>query len=214
MGKVSTIAEMDLAGGIACLDFVNTALNDDVPVERLHSYADLLVLCHRLSLLNTDTLIALTQVAERNPEQAEFVLLKAREVRQSMLAVFASLANGQLQQATEQVLVSFNSHIGEALAQRGFSRQGDRLTLNWECPQQELRQVVWVFSLSAYDLLTTKDQRLIKQCGACAWFFLDETKNHRRKWCDMQTCGTNQKARRYYQRRKQVSSSKTPAIRF
>ncbi|GAB3804582.1 hypothetical protein GCM10028819_36340 [Spirosoma humi] len=203
MGKVSTIAEMDLAGGVPCLDFVNTALNDELPVERLHSYTDLLTLVHRLSLLDTSTLAALKRLVDQNPEQAERVLQKAREVRQAMLIVFTALTRGQLQQVTAPVLRSFNESIQEALGERGFSIQEGSLVLRWERPEKGLMQAVWVFSLSAYELLTTKAQHLIKQCGACAWFFLDETKNHRRKWCDMQTCGTNQKARRYYQRTKQ-----------
>lgn len=207
MGKISTIAEMDLVGGAACLDFVNTTLNDDLPVERLHSFSDLLVLTQRLALLDTDTLASLKQLAEQNSGQAELVLQKAREIRQSMLLVFTALANGQTAQIKGQILSSFNRHINEALGERGFSIQGDELTHAWERPTTELMQVVWVFSLSAYNLLTTKDQTLIKQCGACSWFFLDETKNHRRKWCDMQTCGSHQKARRYYQRKKQASDS-------
>lgn len=206
MAKMSTISDMDLAGGAACLDLVNTALNDELLVERLHSYTDLLILTQRLSLLDIDTLAALKRLAEQDPGQAELILLEAREVRHSMLALFAALARGQLQQTTDSVLTPFNSHINEALSKREFFPQGDKVEMKWSCPQKDLMQAVWVFSLSAYDLLTTKDQHLIKQCAACAWFFLDETKNHRRKWCDMQTCGTNQKARRYYQRKKQASS--------
>jgi predicted RNA-binding Zn ribbon-like protein len=205
MGKVSRISEMDLVGGAACLDFVNTALNNELLVERLHTYTDLLTLIHRLSLLDTDTLAALKQLAETDLEQAECVLLQAREVRQSMLLLFTTLVQGQLRQAAARVLPSFNAHIKEALGERGFSLQGDKLEMTWEHPEKKLLQAVWVFSLSAYNLLTARDPHLIKQCSGCGWFFLDETKNHRRKWCDMQTCGTNQKARRYYQRKKLAS---------
>ncbi|MBO0931530.1 CGNR zinc finger domain-containing protein [Fibrella aquatilis] len=205
MAKVSTIAEMDLTGGIACLDFINTALGDHLSVERLHSYSDLLVLSRRLSLLDTATLDTLELIANQHSEQAERVLLEARDVRQSMLGVFDALASGQLQQVTAQLLTSFNGYVHEALCERGFSIQGNKLAMTLERSEKQLMQPVWSFSLSAYDLLTTRDQQLVKQCGACGWFFLDETKNHRRKWCDMQTCGTNQKARRYYQRKKLAS---------
>ncbi|MBO0938429.1 CGNR zinc finger domain-containing protein [Fibrella sp. HMF5335] len=205
MAKVSTIAEMDLTGGIACLDFINTALSDHLPVERLHSYSDLLVLSRRLSLLDTATLDTLELIANQNSAQAERVLLEARKVRQSMLGVFDALASGQLQQVTAQLLTSFNGSVHEALCERNFSVQGNELAMTLERSEKQLMQAVWSFSLSAYDLLTTRDQQLVKQCGACGWFFLDETKNHRRKWCDMQTCGTNQKARRYYQRKKLAS---------
>ncbi|GAB3901413.1 CGNR zinc finger domain-containing protein [Larkinella knui] len=204
MAKVSTITEMDLAGGAACLDFVNTALEFDEPVERLHTYQDLLRLIRRLSLLDENTLAALTHRAEADPGQAERVLQKARQVRQAMLPVFAALAKGEPEQLTAPVLEAFNEAVNEALDKRVFLRQADQLALSWAHPQTDLLQAVWVFSLSAYELLTNQDQKLIKQCGACAWLFLDTTKNHRRKWCDMQTCGTSVKGRRYYQRKKQA----------
>jgi len=36
-------------------------------------------------------------------------------------------------------------------------------------------------------------------CAAddCAWVFLDTSKNHSRRWCDMKACGNRAKARRF-----------------
>ena len=44
----------------------------------------------------------------------------------------------------------------------------------------------------------------VKICpGAnCGWLFLDETKNGRRKWCSMESCGNRAKASRHYARHK------------
>jgi len=36
----------------------------------------------------------------------------------------------------------------------------------------------------------------------CAWLFLDTSKNGRRRWCSMATCGNSAKARRHYQKRR------------
>ncbi|MEZ0608256.1 CGNR zinc finger domain-containing protein [Fibrella sp. WM1] len=204
MAKTSTITEMDLTSGVACLDFVNTGLNFDLPVERLHTYADLVVLIERLSLLDTGALAELRRLAAANPGQAEHVLQQARKVRGAMTTVVAALVERHIGQVDAQTLAFFNSAIQEALAARGFMPIADQLVLSWLPPAVDLRLAIWVFSLSAYELLLNQDQTLIKPCGACAWFFLDQTKNHRRKWCDMQTCGTHQKARRYYQRKKQL----------
>ncbi|WP_344746998.1 CGNR zinc finger domain-containing protein [Streptosporangium vulgare] len=35
-------------------------------------------------------------------------------------------------------------------------------------------------------------------CPSCYWLFLDTSKNGRRRWCSMTTCGSRDKARRYY----------------
>lgn len=47
----------------------------------------------------------------------------------------------------------------------------------------------------------------VKKCPGsnCGWLFLDETKNARRKWCIMETCGNRAKASRNYARRKQTT---------
>jgi predicted RNA-binding Zn ribbon-like protein len=34
--------------------------------------------------------------------------------------------------------------------------------------------------------------------------FLDESRGKRRRWCDMNDCGSRAKARRYYHRQKRV----------
>lgn len=31
----------------------------------------------------------------------------------------------------------------------------------------------------------------------CRWLFLDTSKNHARRWCDMKLCGNRMKARRF-----------------
>ncbi len=50
----------------------------------------------------------------------------------------------------------------------------------------------------------------IKKCPGenCGWLFIDETKNSRRIWCSMETCGNRAKASRHYAKRKQNTVSK------
>ena len=52
---------------------------------------------------------------------------------------------------------------------------------------------------SAVDLLTSPDVERVRTCAAaaCAWLFLDTTKNRARCWCDMKTCGNREKVRRF-----------------
>ena len=45
----------------------------------------------------------------------------------------------------------------------------------------------------------------VKMCPGhrCGWLFLDETRNARRRWCSMDSCGNRAKAARHYQRSKE-----------
>ena len=58
-------------------------------------------------------------------------------------------------------------------------------------------------ALSALSILSDPRERgRIKTCPGidCGWMFIDETKNRRRKWCLMETCGNRAKAARHYRR--------------
>ena len=60
-----------------------------------------------------------------------------------------------------------------------------------------------VLAISAAAVLADpRDRARIKICPAdnCGWLFVDETRNARRRWCSMETCGNRAKARRHYLR--------------
>jgi predicted RNA-binding Zn ribbon-like protein len=62
--------------------------------------------------------------------------------------------------------------------------------------------MLWPIASSAADLLTSERLKKVRLCEAktCTWLFLDESRNHSRRWCDMKVCGNREKARRHYQR--------------
>lgn len=63
--------------------------------------------------------------------------------------------------------------------------------------------VLGLVALSALSILGDPRERdRIKTCPGidCGWMFIDETKNRRRKWCLMETCGNRAKAARHYRR--------------
>src|SRR5438034_5636972 len=52
---------------------------------------------------------------------------------------------------------------------------------------------------SAVSLLTSAKIERLRRCGnsTCYWLFIDETKNHSRRWCEMASCGNVVKVRRH-----------------
>ena len=58
---------------------------------------------------------------------------------------------------------------------------------------------LWRLAHEAEDVLLSHEAEQIKECGdpACRWLFLDTSKNHTRRWCNMKTCGNRMKARRF-----------------
>ena len=66
-----------------------------------------------------------------------------------------------------------------------------------------MEQVICHVALSANDLLFSDALHRIGQCSGrdCRWLWIDRTRNHTRRWCDMAVCGNRAKAHRHYQRR-------------
>lgn len=55
---------------------------------------------------------------------------------------------------------------------------------------------------AALDLMTEEDKHLTRQCAGegCVLWFLDKTKNRRRRWCQMATCGNRSKVAAHHRR--------------
>jgi predicted RNA-binding Zn ribbon-like protein len=56
---------------------------------------------------------------------------------------------------------------------------------------------------AAADLMSSRDLHLVRRCGNpdCVLFFYDATRNHRRQWCAMRTCGNLMKVRAFRKRK-------------
>jgi predicted RNA-binding Zn ribbon-like protein len=56
----------------------------------------------------------------------------------------------------------------------------------------------------AHDAMTDGTWDRLSRChnDSCRWAFIDESKNHSRRWCDMNTCGTQAKSRAYRARQR------------
>ena len=74
------------------------------------------------------------------------------------------------------------------------------------CPAPSLasEQLCGVLGAEALSLFCSPKASRIGVCdgGNCGWLFLDESRGKRRRWCDMNDCGSRAKARRYYEKHK------------
>jgi predicted RNA-binding Zn ribbon-like protein len=65
-------------------------------------------------------------------------------------------------------------------------------------------QLCAVLGAEALSLFCSPKVARIGVCdgGDCGWLFLDESRGKRRRWCDMNDCGSRAKARRFYEKHK------------
>ena len=197
-------ATLDLVGGRLCLDFANTvgAHDTDHPREHLTSYADLVAWSQHAGVLTTAQAQPLLRAGEDRPTAAAAVLARAIALREAIYRVFSAVAAGRAVEDAD--LGTLNGALAEALARSRIVATADGFAWGWTPSPDALDQMLWPVARSAAELLTEGELARVRECGGdgCGWLFLDLSRNHSRRWCDMQDCGNRAKARRHYQRRR------------
>jgi predicted RNA-binding Zn ribbon-like protein len=191
----------DMSGGHIALDFVNTLggrIGDRK--ERLPNYAALLAWTEEAKILPKRRIEALLEQAGRTPGQAIRVLREAIALRAALFEVFSAVAERRV--VPDNALGKLNTCLIEGASFVRLAHQGRQFGWDWGGSNAQLNAMLWPVARAAADLLTSADLAKLRMCAAddCEWLFLDTTRNRRRRWCDMQTCGNRVKARRHYER--------------
>ena len=115
-----------------------------------------------------------------------------------------SEAHGRCETVPPRVLYALNRVLEASRSTVQLVHDGERLTLVKLGTAPDSLAALSPIALAAATLLTEADRRRIRQCGSqrCVLWFLDTSKNGRRRWCSMATCGNRAKAARHYQKQK------------
>jgi predicted RNA-binding Zn ribbon-like protein len=193
--------EFQLVAGHLALDFANTLdyrYDPDRLIDLLPSYERFLVFCRQSGVITA------TQMRKLLDGLSEFdsqrVLREVIEFRETLYLLILSAVHGR--RPDESHVRALNRVFSEAPAfdevvwhKRRFVRSVRDVT---ERPDGPLRLVVQ----AAVVLITSSDIDNVRECSekTCRWFFMDRSRNHSRRWCDMQLCGNRSKAKRFYAR--------------
>jgi predicted RNA-binding Zn ribbon-like protein len=189
-----------LFAGHPALELVNTLdlRFSTNPQDLLPTYADLLRFAAQLRLLPAEQARKLGRTVHAHDGQR--VLASAVELREALAAVLYAWVDGG-KPADGQVEI-LETHFHAAAQHRSLRGGDERLVWSWSGFEQQAELPLWKLAQSASDLLVSDDAKQVKGCGdpTCRWLFLDLSKNHTRRWCDMKTCGNRMKARRHQAR--------------
>lgn len=198
--------QFEFTGVRLCLDFANT-LSDralEEPREHLNTYADLLAWSVQANILEHEQAQRLQHKAEQHPAEAEAVLQRAIELREAIYRIYSAIAEEETSAEADLLLLS--NHYAEAMQHGRLLPSTTPFTWSW-ASIDALDRMLWPVAQSAVEVLTSDEVHSVRVCAAddCQWLFLDTSKNHSRRWCDMKSCGNRAKARRFYQRTRQFS---------
>jgi predicted RNA-binding Zn ribbon-like protein len=201
-------------GGALCLDFANTISSHlaEEPHEHLESYGDLLAWAEQSGALSGEAVIKLAEEAARRPVDAERAFDSALELRRAIYLIFSAVATEK--PAPEEAMQMFNAYLSGALAHAKVVNGESGFAWGWVDAEVSLERMLWPVARSAADLLVSGQVERVRECGGhdCSWLFVDTSKNHSRRWCDMGDCGNRAKARRHYHRRQRAESSRQWAV--
>lgn len=180
------------------LAFVNTlsARPTSAPQERLLSYDALCSWSVESGILDTDLAATLTARARRRASDADAVLRRTRDLREQAHAALEGLSSNRSPAAAAL------DALAEQLAP--WYRHGrlvrDHLALQWADGDDDgLDAPLWRIARAVARTLTSPLIARVRPCAAddCGWWFVDDTKNRSRRWCDMKSCGNRAKVRAF-----------------
>lgn len=195
--------EIELAGGALALDFANTLGGTHVrPThDHLRDYGDIARFAVLAGGLQPSVAKRLVERAQRDPRRAAAVYELGIALREAIWGVFSALASGDAPRDDDLALIGDAAAAGAARSRLVYDREG----VGWSLPADgdELERPLWGIARSAADLLTSSDRDRVKECASatCEWVFLDRSRNHSRRWCDMSDCGNRAKARRFHEKK-------------
>lgn len=208
MSEKRSIQNLSLDGNCLCFNFINTVhsrVEGEEPFEYLSSYEKLMEWCRRLEVMPPKRIQALAGLAGAHPQKEKKALADIVDAREMLYGFFSDIAAEK--PVVKDELNSFNKQLSGALKNLRFVSDDTDLQLDWE-ETSDLKEPLWRVMKSAYDILTEEDFDRIKECEACGWVFLDQSKNKSRRWCSMESCGSIHKAKKYYHRKKKEKSGK------
>lgn len=180
-------------GGNLALDFCNTAGEHlaERPDELLLDWESFLRWATQVGVIGARSYFELI----RHPEPLdEIVLLREAIYRLGLAAV-------GLRRLSRRDLDSVRKHANAPRPEIGLSDHAGQ----WRpAASHASEQICGLLATEALSLLCSPKAARIGVCegGNCGWLFLDESRGKKRRWCDMNDCGSRAKARRYYEKHK------------
>ncbi len=190
--------QFQLIAGHPALDLVNTLdwrFRDAEPEELLATYDDLVCFAGQSGLVSAAE--ARRLIRNTGVSKAKHVVAEAQRMREAAARIFYAVIDGD--DPPLEAIDELERRYRDAETHRHLDWSERRLA--WEFSNDGLAPEfpLWILALKIVELLSSETMSLLRACGSpeCRWLFLDASKNHTRRWCDMKICGNRMKARRF-----------------
>jgi predicted RNA-binding Zn ribbon-like protein len=158
--------------------------------------------CERRGILSKALSRHFRRHARGVPAPARAAVDEARALRELIYKVLRAVGTGA--PPTREQLRQVTAWAQRYAGARRLVRASDHVT--WDCrldgdrPDHLLAPIVW----SLAELLVSPELARVRLCDGddCGWLFVDGSKAHSRRWCDMSDCGNRAKVSRFRARKR------------
>lgn len=211
LSKKRAAGNIELVAGHLSLDFANTlsTRQESCQAEYLTGYRDLVDWSRHAGVLSAEGARRLRALAARRPAEAVVVFDRAIEVREILFRLFSALAHGKAPRDDD--VHGLNGVLRDAMGRLQLRRVKERFHWQWADDPDAFDAMLWPVVRAGAELLTGLERNTVRQCAnhpLCQWLFLDKSKNQSRRWCSMDLCGSRDKVKRYYHRKKRDREDK------
>lgn len=190
--------EFQLVAGHLALDFANTLDYRYDPKRRVELLRDYE---HLLEFAGQSGVITRRQVRQRllrtSRPEAMLTLKRAIEVREALNRLFRSIVAGE--PPRRSCLQALNHFLAATRVSETISWRQSEFVRSYSDLASQPDAPIWPIVDAAANLLASPERTHIRECSdpSCRWLFLDHSKNHSRRWCDMRICGNRSKVQRF-----------------
>lgn len=189
--------------GHPCLDFLNTRpVAKGQPIELLPTLEEFLRWLTRSGRIDARGAADALKRWNDGPEGPR-VTERARAFRETLRHMTDGLVKGR--GASTEGVAAINFILAENDGNLRLERQGNGFRTRFAARPTSSITLLGSVAEAAADLLSRTDLHLVRRCGNpdCVLYFYDTTRNHRRQWCAMGTCGNLMKVRAFRKRHRQ-----------
>jgi len=195
-------ADFLFLAGDACLDFINTRpILKGRTIDLLMTFEEFVRWLTRAGRMDSRSAAEALKRWGEAPEGVT-VIERARSFRETLRQMVDGLVRGRV--VSTEGFAAINSILAENDGTLRLERQGGVFRTRFAARPTQPVALLGTVAEAAAELLTARSPRLVRRCGNpdCVLYFYDSTRNHRRQWCAMATCGNLMKVRAFRKRQR------------
>jgi predicted RNA-binding Zn ribbon-like protein len=201
--SVASIARFVFVGERLWLDFVNSDeaahSRGEGRMDALDSFERFVGWLSAARVLDGERATAMLRRAQQQPTGSSATLHEARRLR-NVLRALAERGDAPHERATLTAIAEINRILGRSAGTRRVEPRTDGgFVRNFVAAGDVFAGLMIPIIESAADGLVSGELQRVRRCAdpRCGRVFYDGSRNGRRRWCDMKTCGNRAKAARH-----------------